>query len=205
MKNFFLFVLFAFTISTARAQLVADFTWCPVFDTTTQLCCIQFECLSTDSPGTITAYLYEFGDGNTGTTMDPLHCYFFVGTYIVTHLVSDNLGNTDTVSHSITITHLDSTGCNCDSLIGIPEQENASFILVFPNPSDENITFRWKTLMQSMQLTVYNNMGEQVSSQKIPSGMEFVLKRGALASGIYYYRFSTEGNSKLPAGKFILK
>ncbi len=49
---------------------------------------------SSDSDGTITAYDWTFGDGNTGTGVSPTHTYADAGSYIVTLVVTDDLGDT---------------------------------------------------------------------------------------------------------------
>ncbi len=51
---------------------------------------------STDLDGTIVDYLWDFGDGATGTTITETHVYVAAGSYIVTLTVTDNLGASDT-------------------------------------------------------------------------------------------------------------
>jgi len=55
---------------------------------------------SNDSDGSITSYLWDFGDGNTSTLAFPEHSYTLAGEYIVTLTVTDNKGasHTDTTS-----------------------------------------------------------------------------------------------------------
>ncbi len=45
---------------------------------------------SSDTDGTIVNYVWDFGDGNTGTGMTATHSYASVGTYGVTLTVADN-------------------------------------------------------------------------------------------------------------------
>jgi PKD repeat protein len=52
---------------------------------------------SSDIDGTITAYQWNFGDGNTGTGGAPVHTYAASGTYPVSLTVTDNQG----ASHSL--------------------------------------------------------------------------------------------------------
>jgi len=47
---------------------------------------------SDDADGTITAYDWTFGDGNTGTGVSPVHTYAAPGTYDVTLVVTDDDG-----------------------------------------------------------------------------------------------------------------
>jgi len=57
---------------------------------------------STDSDGTITAYSWNFGDGNISTEVSPSHEFTVTGTYLVALTVTDDQGAT--ASDSITIT-----------------------------------------------------------------------------------------------------
>jgi len=59
---------------------------------------------SGDSDGTITAYLWNFGDGNTSSSADPSHTYTAGGIYTVSLTVTDNDGATNTDQTTATIT-----------------------------------------------------------------------------------------------------
>jgi PKD repeat protein len=63
---------------------------------------VYFTGLGSDSDGTITSYLWNFGDGSTSTEQNPSHTYTSVGTYSATFTVTDNNGGT--ASKTITIT-----------------------------------------------------------------------------------------------------
>ena len=58
---------------------------------------------STDPDGSIVAYDWDFGDGNTGTGVAPTHTYAAVGTYNVTLTVTDDTGATDSATSTATI------------------------------------------------------------------------------------------------------
>lgn len=61
---------------------------------------------SRDAEGAISSYLWEFGDGNTGTGPNPIHTYARPGTYKVSLDVFDESGsalNTDSDDLSVTI------------------------------------------------------------------------------------------------------
>ncbi len=59
---------------------------------------------SHDPDGSITGYAWTFGDGTTGTGATPTHTYLASGTYDVKLTVTDNSGQTGTVTHSVTVT-----------------------------------------------------------------------------------------------------
>jgi PKD repeat protein len=81
---------------------------------------VQFDgSASFDADGTIVSYEWDFGDGTTGTEVDPTHTYALAGTYTVSLTVTDNENMTDTASSSVTIGEepcVDHTDCTDDNL-----------------------------------------------------------------------------------------
>jgi PKD repeat protein len=75
----------------------ADFTF-----TTTDLTA-YFTDTSTDPDGTIVAWDWDFGDGNTSTQQNPIHTYAADGTYTVTLTVTDNDSLTDSTNKPVTV------------------------------------------------------------------------------------------------------
>jgi len=72
---------------------------------------------SNDPDGTIVSYAWDFGDGNTTTTADPIitHVYTLSGIYNVTLTVTDNYGLTDTAADVITV----STGLHDIAIVSV--------------------------------------------------------------------------------------
>ena len=58
---------------------------------------------STDTVGTITSYSWDFGDGATGSGATASHPYSAPGRYTVKLKVTNDAGQTATLSHSITV------------------------------------------------------------------------------------------------------
>jgi PKD repeat protein len=58
---------------------------------------------STDPDGSIASYAWAFGDGSTGTGVNPTHAYATAGTFTVSLMVTDNDGATNTASTTATI------------------------------------------------------------------------------------------------------
>ena len=90
MKGFVLFMfLFGYNLNGLNAQnVVADFI---VADQSCDI--VEFQNLSYATGGvTITGYLWDFGDGNTSTTVDPVHTYVAEGNYNVVLSVSHDGG-----------------------------------------------------------------------------------------------------------------
>jgi PKD repeat protein len=59
---------------------------------------------SSDPDGTIVMYAWDFGDGHFGTGREVDHTYSDSGTYRVTLVVTDNSGNSDSISRDVTVT-----------------------------------------------------------------------------------------------------
>jgi len=59
--------------------------------------------VSNDPDGSITSYLWVFGDGSSSNQANPSHTYTFAGTYTATLTVSDNEGASDIGTAMVTI------------------------------------------------------------------------------------------------------
>lgn len=59
---------------------------------------------SSDSDGSIVAYLWTFGDNGVGTGTNPSHTYAAAGTYTVELILMDNGGGTDSATVTVEIT-----------------------------------------------------------------------------------------------------
>lgn len=80
---------------------VASFTY-----STSGLNCTFDASGSSDPDGTITAYNWNFGDGNTGSNSIITHNYASFDTYTVQLTVTDNEGATDTISEPVTVSEV---------------------------------------------------------------------------------------------------
>jgi len=79
----------------------ADFTYHPSNPTTEDT--IQFTDTSTDIDGTINSWSWDFGDDFSYTKQNPQYKYSTSGTYTISFEITDNDGDTDSISKIITI------------------------------------------------------------------------------------------------------
>ena len=64
---------------------------------------VAFDDQSSDPDGEVTAWHWEFGDGDTSTERHPAHTYAEPGTYPVKLTVTDEDGRTDAVTRNYTV------------------------------------------------------------------------------------------------------
>jgi parallel beta-helix repeat protein len=79
----------------------ADFTYSPSNPYISDV--IQFDDTSTDSDGTITAWLWDFGGNNISTLENPNYNYHSGGTFIVSLKITDDGGATDLKTKAVTV------------------------------------------------------------------------------------------------------
>lgn len=79
---------------------------------------------SYDLDGNISSYEWDFGDGNNGTVETPTHKYSTKGNYTVTLTITDNEGNTNTVSTTITIKSLIKITASTHTINGLETEFN---------------------------------------------------------------------------------
>ena len=87
----------------AGAQGTADFIFSPTGPLPTQQVFFNASA-SRPAPGrTLTDYRWDFGDGQSGTGVQPSHAYASPGTYNVTLVVTDDVGRVATITKSLTV------------------------------------------------------------------------------------------------------
>jgi len=94
---------------------------------------------STDSDGSITEYIWDFGDSSTGSGAKPVHAFSKAGTYTVTLKVKDNNGQiSDAVTASVSVKEAEkvypvntSPITNSTSMIGYTEVTVDQLVKIF--------------------------------------------------------------------------
>jgi PKD repeat protein len=78
---------------------------------------------SQDPDGQIASYAWNFGDGRTASSSQPVHEFAKAGTYEITLTVTDDLGMTDSQSQTIEVgkspitLHVDNSGAGAKTLV----------------------------------------------------------------------------------------
>jgi gliding motility-associated-like protein len=90
-----------------KDTLIVTFKPAPNPDFSSSLACeganTNFQDLSTASSGTVNAWLWFFGDGDSSISKNPIHTYPGNGNYNVTLIVGGSNGCSDTIQKSITV------------------------------------------------------------------------------------------------------
>ena len=152
------------------------------------------------SSGNITKHHWDFGDGGTSTQVAPVHTYAGPGRYTITYVATDTIKNcsdTDRVSFKIdslgylkrkafTLTVVDRT----TDVKKIVLKSDEAF-KVYPNPAQQYL----KVLSAvNTYVTIYNVLGEIVSSANLIAGEEQSIDVSNWANGLYFIR-TNQGQS----------
>jgi PKD repeat protein len=73
------------------------------FNFSIDLLSVQFTDTSTDPDGSIVAWDWNFGDGTSSTEQNPNHTYSQAGSFTVSLAVTDDTGNTDSISKNLSV------------------------------------------------------------------------------------------------------
>jgi len=141
MNHTFLFLLVLLLSFTSLGQLSPNFT-----ANQTNICegeTVNFQDLTTPS-GSISAWNWDFGDGNSSTQQNPSHTYTAAGTYTVilvaTHATSGN-ASAEVKENFITVNPLPNVNYNINNISGCSLPVTFTFTNV--QPSGANFEYEW--------------------------------------------------------------
>lgn len=142
------------------------------------------------SAGSVTSWLWDFGDGNTSTQQNPVHSYQAMGTFNVCLTVTDGQCE-NTTCNNVTIT----------APVGVEDELFANSVLVYPNPTSGEFHIDFdlpKTL--DLEIVVYSLTGQALVERSL-SGVRAhneMIDLGAQAAGMYFLKVtSNKGNEMI--------
>ena len=139
-----------------------------------------FTDISTASPS---QWHWDFGDGNTASTQNPVHTYAAGGNYVVT-LGSYNSCGWDSTDVTFYI-----------SGVGIDESGSAGDWFIQPNPSNGQITVHMPQNAVVQSYEVIDMLGRTLIESNLPEDGQ--LNLGALPSGRYMLRIHSKDQVKV--------
>ena len=139
----------------------------------------------TNNSANATSYLWDFGDGNTGTDNNPTHTYATAGTYTVT-LTATYLYCEDDVSHDVMV-----------PLTGIIESGYNNDFSIFPNPNNGIFNIKFENNFIPEKIQVFDHSGRNIfnldSFESETSQISIDLH--SVESSIYYLKIVSQGKS----------
>tara|TARA_B100000678_G_scaffold268989_1_gene255733 strand:- start:105 stop:1454 length:1350 start_codon:yes stop_codon:yes gene_type:complete len=165
-----------FTFVTVSGPLNAGFSYVLGSATMTNLA-VTF----TDNSVGATSWSWNFGDGNTAATQNPVHNYTNNGGYQVTLTITGPCG-TDTFQDSVTI-----AGINLD------ENLAGKDVMVYPNPTSGKVYIENHGIgTQSMLVEVYALNGKLLKRENFNGNDRAEVDLSKFARGIYNLRVTTD-------------
>jgi serine protease len=133
--------------------------------------------------------LWNFGDNQTSTDINPTHTYTDPGNYIVTLKVSDNIYCTDSLKQTIVI---------ASDPLDISTPVNSLGIKIYPIPADKTLTIEFQQLStDDIDIEIFNAVGQSmIKKEKLKiSNNRIVLDVAALESGLYYIQIKNTNST----------
>lgn len=151
------------------------------FSDSANLLLVDFTDMST---GDVSAWLWDFGDGNSSTQQNPTHTYAAAGTYQVCLITTDNCG-TDSTCSSLTVI-----------AVGMEAAQLAE-MQAFPNPARDQLKVAVPVNAEGIELTLTDLAGKVVRKQSMSIGQETaVIDLKGLANGSYFLVAKTNSTQK---------
>lgn len=100
---------------------------------------------SSDSDGQIVSYMWDFGDGSTGSGIQPAHTYLEIGSFTVSLTVTDDAGASDSATTTATIGEgglppVANAGGPYNGIVGVPLTFDGSLSV---DPDGTIVSYEW--------------------------------------------------------------
>ncbi len=149
----------------------------------------------TNNSTNATSYLWDFGDGSTGTENNPSYTFSSAGTYAVT-LTAYYMNCSDIITQDVSV-----------PIVGVNYQlANGDAVSLFPNPSSGliNVTI-YKEVNEPITMTVFDAIGNVIQKSTIEclqANEILSLNLAQQQKGIYFIKF--ESNSLNASYKIMI-
>lgn len=141
-----------------------------------------------DSSSNAVNYYWDFGNGVTNTDENTEYTYYENGTYTVVHVVTDNIGCSDTARANVII-----TGVSSEIISLIPN-------VITPNNDGKNDVWKLpfvKLLYPKATVEIYNSWGQKIFySDGYDSPWDGTYQGQQLPAGNYYFILNLNDSSK---------
>lgn len=140
----------------------------------------------------VTAYLWDFGDGNFSTVQNPTHVYGNTGVFNVCLTVYNLCGDSATSCDTVTVIMLGDVSLSSVASVGI-----------YPNPANDaaTVTVTSAEYTGNYVFEMYDAAGKLVRVENGVFGQQLKIERNDISSGIYLYKIRKDdaviGNGKL--------
>ncbi|HLV40114.1 PKD domain-containing protein [Xanthomarina sp.] len=119
--------------------------------------------------------LWDFGDGNTSTEINPVHTYADTGNYLVSLTVT-KCGKWDTKTKTLNISNLSI------------EEFDLNGITVFPNPISNRLNIKLNRNYKDLSIEVFDIMGKSIIKRNAQNVESLNLDVTVLGRGMYILR-----------------
>lgn len=139
----------------------------------------------TNSTTNATSYLWDFGDGNSSTEVNPTHTYSAAGLYMVT-LTANNLVCEDDITQDVAV-----------PLTNIDQSIVDNTFEIYPNPSSGIFKIQFEENYQFESIHIIDQAGKTVLTiDEFDSGVSGILVDISDAkSGLYYLLIISKGET----------
>lgn len=135
------------------------------------------------------SWFWDFGDGNTSTTVNPTHIYTQPGTYDVYLQTTNSTGCSDATSKTITVVNFPVSTNAIDEL-------NKS-VKIYPNPTNDILNIELSLdKTTEVQFQLFNTIGQLAltANRQVSDNQRISLNLNDLPSGIYFLQIQVNGS-----------
>lgn len=131
----------------------------------------------TDNSSGSILWHWDFGDGNSGSTQNPVHTYAAAGTYTVRLYIENNNCSWDTISHQATAST--PNGLNKTKIVGF---------VASPIPSKGLVHLSFDHVLKNASVQLYSTNG-QLIEEKLHQNSDLInIDLSGLESNVYFIR-----------------